>query len=104
MPGALIPEWFVDQLPGRVEMNVASIIWGVSIAAGMFTASKGAKQAGLIMDFTLAAADACHPCRGNEGRVLHHPVLLGVLEPVTIDVDACRHGVGQKTHRQSRVY
>lgn len=45
MPGALIPEWFVDQLPGRVEMNVASIIWGVSIAAGMFTASKGAKQA-----------------------------------------------------------
>lgn len=44
MPGTLIPDTFVNQLPGRVEMNVASIIWGVSIAAGVFTASKASRQ------------------------------------------------------------
>ncbi|KAI0179703.1 hypothetical protein GGR52DRAFT_587237 [Hypoxylon sp. FL1284] len=44
MPGALIPPWFVTEAPGVVEMNVASIIWGVSIASALFTFAKASQQ------------------------------------------------------------
>lgn len=44
MTGFLVPEHYVFQAPSNVDMNVASIIWGISLAAGLFTASKARKQ------------------------------------------------------------
>ncbi|KAH7322403.1 hypothetical protein B0I35DRAFT_333216, partial [Stachybotrys elegans] len=44
MTGALIPSWFVYQQPSRVDMNVASIIWGFTLGNAFFTASKATKQ------------------------------------------------------------
>ncbi|KAK6826127.1 hypothetical protein PG987_013621 [Apiospora arundinis] len=44
MTGFLVPDTYVPQAPSNVDMNVASIIWGISLAAGLFTASKARKQ------------------------------------------------------------
>ncbi|KAK7948858.1 uncharacterized protein PG986_009744 [Apiospora aurea] len=44
MGGFLVPDTYVVQAPGTTDMNVASIIWGISLAAGVFTASKARKQ------------------------------------------------------------
>ncbi|KAI0481907.1 hypothetical protein F4859DRAFT_476379 [Xylaria cf. heliscus] len=44
MPGFLIPPWFVDTSPSDLEMNIASIVWGVSLAVALFSASKGTRQ------------------------------------------------------------
>ncbi|KAK7920459.1 hypothetical protein PG985_008481 [Apiospora marii] len=44
MGGFLVPDTFVAQAPSNTDMNVASIIWGISLAAGLFTASKARKQ------------------------------------------------------------
>ncbi|KAK8134592.1 hypothetical protein PG984_006604 [Apiospora sp. TS-2023a] len=44
MGGFLVPDTYVVHQPSNTDMNVASIIWGISLAAGLFTASKARKQ------------------------------------------------------------
>ncbi|KAK8093897.1 hypothetical protein PG997_000582 [Apiospora hydei] len=44
MGGFLVPDTYVLHAPDNTDMNVASIIWGISLAAGVFTASKARKQ------------------------------------------------------------
>ncbi|KAI1343167.1 hypothetical protein F5Y15DRAFT_225771 [Xylariaceae sp. FL0016] len=48
MVGFLIPPWFADQQPSNLDMNVASIIWGISLATALFTTSKAGKQSWAI--------------------------------------------------------
>ncbi|KAI0968632.1 hypothetical protein F4678DRAFT_481842 [Xylaria arbuscula] len=44
MVGFLIPPWFVDTGPGKDEMNIASIVWGFSLAIAFISATKGGRQ------------------------------------------------------------
>ncbi|KAI0441685.1 hypothetical protein F4803DRAFT_406663 [Xylaria telfairii] len=44
MPGFLIPSWFVDTSPSDLELNIASIVWGFSLAVALFSAAKGSTQ------------------------------------------------------------
>ncbi|CAJ2512656.1 Uu.00g007750.m01.CDS01 [Anthostomella pinea] len=48
MTGFLIPPWFVYTEPSALDMNVASIIWGVSLASAVFTAAKAYRQTSTI--------------------------------------------------------
>lgn len=42
--GIEIPSTYVAVAPSAAEMNVASIVWGVSIAFFLFSAAKGVRQ------------------------------------------------------------
>jgi len=42
--GIEIPSTYVTVAPSAAEMNVASIVWGVSIAFFLFSAAKGVRQ------------------------------------------------------------
>ncbi|KPM43693.1 hypothetical protein AK830_g2851 [Neonectria ditissima] len=44
MTGLLIPDHYVAVKPGKNDMNIASIAWGVSMGICIFTASKGIQQ------------------------------------------------------------
>ena len=42
--GYLIPDRYVREVPNEVDMNTASIFWGFSLCAAVFTFTKGAQQ------------------------------------------------------------
>ncbi|RSL68969.1 hypothetical protein CEP54_002592 [Fusarium duplospermum] len=42
--GYLIPDSYVREVPGEVDMNTASIFWGFSLAVAVFSAGKASKQ------------------------------------------------------------
>ncbi|KAI4602193.1 hypothetical protein KJ359_009430 [Pestalotiopsis sp. 9143b] len=42
--GFLVPEWYVVEAPSDADMNVASIIWGFSLACACFTFVKATRQ------------------------------------------------------------
>ncbi|KAF4983618.1 hypothetical protein FZEAL_1027 [Fusarium zealandicum] len=42
--GYLIPDSYVREVPGQVDMNTASIFWGFSLAVALFSAGKAGKQ------------------------------------------------------------
>ncbi|KAF7537602.1 hypothetical protein G7054_g3626 [Neopestalotiopsis clavispora] len=42
--GFLVPEWYVVEAPSEADMNVASIIWGFSLACACFTSVKATRQ------------------------------------------------------------
>ncbi|RGP72144.1 hypothetical protein FLONG3_6867 [Fusarium longipes] len=42
--GYLIPDRYVREVPGEVDMNTASIFWGFSLCAAVFTFAKGSQQ------------------------------------------------------------
>ncbi|KAH7020748.1 uncharacterized protein B0I36DRAFT_434744 [Microdochium trichocladiopsis] len=44
MGGLFVPDTYVHVAPSDIEMNVASMIWGVSIGFAVFTFSKGVRQ------------------------------------------------------------
>jgi hypothetical protein len=44
MTGFLIPPWYHGVAPGHEDMYVASIVWGFTLACGMFSAGKAVRQ------------------------------------------------------------
>ncbi|PCD39400.1 hypothetical protein FGRA07_00671 [Fusarium graminearum] len=42
--GYLIPDRYVREIPNEVDMNTASIFWGFSLCAAVFTLAKGTQQ------------------------------------------------------------
>lgn len=42
--GYLLPSWYVAETPSNSDLNVASMIWGFSLALAVFTFNKGMKQ------------------------------------------------------------
>jgi len=44
MPGLFMPENYVAEPPSPLEMNVASLVWGISLGFAMFTMAKGVRQ------------------------------------------------------------
>ncbi|KAI9158046.1 hypothetical protein HJFPF1_06032 [Paramyrothecium foliicola] len=42
--GFLVPDHFVYRAPSRTDMNLASIVWGLTLAVAVFSASKGVRQ------------------------------------------------------------
>ncbi|KAL6364692.1 hypothetical protein LRP88_00663 [Fusarium phalaenopsidis] len=42
--GYLIPDSYVREVPGEVDMNTASIFWGFSLGVAVFSAGKAGKQ------------------------------------------------------------
>jgi hypothetical protein len=42
--GYLIPDRYVREVPNEVDMNTASIFWGFSLCAAVFTLAKGTQQ------------------------------------------------------------
>ena len=42
--GYLIPDRYVREIPNEVDMNTASIFWGFSLCAAVFTFTKGTQQ------------------------------------------------------------
>ncbi|KAK9413227.1 hypothetical protein SUNI508_02426 [Seiridium unicorne] len=44
MTGFLVPAWYKYQDPSQLDMNIASIIWGISLATTAFTAAKACRQ------------------------------------------------------------
>ncbi|KAM0818720.1 hypothetical protein AB5N19_04532 [Seiridium cardinale] len=42
--GFLLPPWYVPEQPTELDLNIASIIWGFSLACGVFTFFKAVKQ------------------------------------------------------------
>ncbi|KAK5633803.1 hypothetical protein RRF57_009517 [Xylaria bambusicola] len=44
MPEFLIPPWFQYVGPDKLEMNIASVVWGISLAVALFSASKASRQ------------------------------------------------------------
>ena len=44
MPGLFMPENYVAEPPSTLEMNVASLVWGISLGFAMFTMAKGVRQ------------------------------------------------------------
>ncbi|KAK9417100.1 hypothetical protein SUNI508_09118 [Seiridium unicorne] len=42
--GFLVPEWYVPEVPSQTDMNIASIIWGFSLACACFTFVKASRQ------------------------------------------------------------
>jgi len=44
MAGFLIPEWYKVSAPSVDDLLIASIIWGFSLAAGMFSCVKCVRQ------------------------------------------------------------
>ncbi|KAI8945999.1 hypothetical protein F4801DRAFT_597169 [Xylaria longipes] len=45
MTGFLIPPWFKEVGPSSLEMNIASIFFGISLAVAFFSAGMGGRQA-----------------------------------------------------------
>ena len=43
--GFLVPEHFKDDLPSEDDMNIASIIWGLSLGVVVFNCAKAFRQA-----------------------------------------------------------
>lgn len=44
MPGLFMPEKYVAEPTSALEMNVASLVWGISLGFAMFTMAKGVRQ------------------------------------------------------------
>ncbi|KAF4464510.1 glutathione s-transferase [Fusarium albosuccineum] len=44
MTGFLIPPWYKNEVPADTEMNIASVIFGFSLGAALFTAAKAFEQ------------------------------------------------------------
>ncbi|KAI0903425.1 hypothetical protein F4823DRAFT_618653 [Ustulina deusta] len=44
MVGFLIPPWFNEVAPSKLELSIASIVWGFSLCVALFCASKGSRQ------------------------------------------------------------
>lgn len=42
--GFLIPDHYVQEVPGEVDMNTSSIFWGFSLGLAIFSGSKAVKQ------------------------------------------------------------
>ncbi|KAF5618357.1 hypothetical protein F52700_12306 [Fusarium sp. NRRL 52700] len=42
--GFLVPDSYVREVPGEVDMNTASILWGFSLGVALFSAAKASKQ------------------------------------------------------------
>ncbi|KAF5556148.1 hypothetical protein FMEXI_1281 [Fusarium mexicanum] len=45
MRGFLVPDHFVADVPGEDEMNLASVVWGISLGITIFTCAKAFQQA-----------------------------------------------------------
>ncbi|KAI1367266.1 hypothetical protein F5Y08DRAFT_336939 [Xylaria arbuscula] len=44
MAGFLIPPWFKYSGPDKLEMNIASAVWGISLTVALFSATKAGRQ------------------------------------------------------------
>ncbi|KAH6655143.1 hypothetical protein BKA67DRAFT_534081 [Truncatella angustata] len=42
--GFLLPSWYTAEQPSDLDLNIASIIWGFSLALAVFTLNKGIRQ------------------------------------------------------------
>ncbi|KAI0018499.1 hypothetical protein F4780DRAFT_781344 [Xylariomycetidae sp. FL0641] len=44
MAGFLVPPWYKADTPGRLDMNIASLIWGMSLMVASFAMAKATRQ------------------------------------------------------------
>ncbi|KAI1839684.1 hypothetical protein JX266_014106 [Neoarthrinium moseri] len=49
MAGFLIPEWYQEAIPTLDDLLIVSIIWGFTLASGLFAAAKAFKQTRRVM-------------------------------------------------------
>ncbi|KAH8676202.1 hypothetical protein BX600DRAFT_196956 [Xylariales sp. PMI_506] len=41
--GFLVPPWYISESPDDIQMNICSIIWGVSLCSALYTGSKASR-------------------------------------------------------------